>query len=554
MKKNILTTLILLFSFQLIFSQEKLTENQKLTSLCKFWGFLKYYHPNVAKGTINWDKELIEKIKELKEVNTKNELNKTYLNWLNKLGDFPKCETCELKTDIEYFDKNFDLNWTDNKSTFSEELIEKLNYIEQNRNQGINHYVKLDENFKIQIQNEQEYSISFPEKEYRLLELFKYWNIIEYFFPYKYQTDQNWNDVLEEMIPKFFNSTDITTYHLSILELVTKIDDSHAKFKSSEILKNFGVLKIPIQCELLENKLIIARILNQDIAEKENIKVGDIIEEINGKTIEEIITELSKYIPASNKSVKIRNLIRDNYFIRGTKNSLQLKINRDGNIFEKQINLYSFNEINYDYKKNINSESKKWEILEGNIGFVNIGLLTKEDVETMFAEFKDTKAIIFDYRHYPKRTGHKINDFIASKPTVFWSKISQDLSYPGKFIWKRNLKSGKFNEANYKEKILILVNENSQSQSEFATMILQSNPNVKTIGSQTSGADGDICKIKIAGIETVFSGLGVFYPDDTETQRKGVKIDIEVKPTINGLKENKDEVLERAIEYINSGK
>ena len=329
MKKNILTTLILLFSFQLIFSQEKLTENQKLTSLCKVWGFLKYYHPNVAKGTINWDKELIEKIKELKEVNTKNELNKTYLNWLNKLGDFPKCETCELKTDIEYFDKNFDLNWTDNKSTFSEELIEKLNYIEQNRNQGINHYVKLDENFKIQIQNEQEYSISFPEKEYRLLELFKYWNIIEYFFPYKYQTDQNWNDVLEEMIPKFFNSTDITTYHLSILELVTKIDDSHAKFKSSEILKNFGVLKIPIQCELLENKLIIARILNQDIAEKENIKVGDIIEEINGKTIEEIITELSKYIPASNKSVKIRNLIRDNYFIRGTKNSLQLKINRN---------------------------------------------------------------------------------------------------------------------------------------------------------------------------------------------------------------------------------
>ena len=53
---------------------------------------------------------------------------------------------------------------------------------------------------------------------------------------------------------------------------------------------------------------------------------------------------------------------------------------------------------------------------------------------------------------------------------------------------------------------------------------------------------------------TTFSGLGVFYPDETETQRKGIKIDIEVKPTINGLKENKDEVLERAIEYINSGK
>ena len=550
MRRNLSIIFILIFNLQFLFSQEKLTEHQKFTSFCKIWGFLKYYHPNIAIGTINWDNQLVEKIKDLEEIKNKNELNIMYLNWLNNLGDFPKCETCGLKTKIEYFEKNFDLSWTDNKNIFSDELIEKLNYIEQNRNQETNHYVKLDENFKIQIQNEQDYSISFPDKEYRLLELFKYWNIIEYFFPYKYQTDQNWNEVLIEMIPKFINSKDITTYHLSILELVTKIDDSHARFTSSEVLKIFGNLKIPIKCEFIENKLIISKILNEDIAKKENIKIGDIIEQINGKTIEEIITELSIFIPASNNSGKIRNILRGNYLIRGNKNSLQLKINRDGTIFEKQINLYSFKEINYDYEKNLNSETKKWKMLDGNIGFVNIGILTKEDVGTMFAELKDTKAIIFDYRYYPKGTGHKINGYIASKPTIFWSKIGQDLSYPGKYIWRRNLESGNFNESSYKGKIAILVNENTQSQSEFATMILQSNPNVKTIGSQTSGADGDICKFKIAGIETVISGLGVFYPDETETQRKGIKIDIEVKRSIKGMKENKDEVLERALEFI----
>jgi C-terminal processing protease CtpA/Prc len=38
------------------------------------------------------------------------------------------------------------------------------------------------------------------------------------------------------------------------------------------------------------------------------------------------------------------------------------------------------------------------------------------------------------------------------------------------------------------------------------------------------------------------------YPDKTETQRKGVKIDIEIKPTIEGLKQGRDEILEKAIE------
>lgn len=551
MKKIILALLFILLNFQFTFSQESLTENQKLTSLCKVWGFLKYYHPNVAKGTINWDSELVEKIRELKEVNTKNELNKTYLNWLNKLGDFPKCETCELKKEIEYFDKNFDLSWTDDESIFSEILIEKLNYIEKNRNQGTNHYVKLDENFKIQIQNEQEYSIQFPEKEYRLLELFKYWNIIEYFFPYKYQTDQKWNEVLTEMIPKFINSKNTIEYQLSILELITKIDDSHGYLKSGITYNSFGKNRAPIKYQYCEGKLLVTNYINKEFAEKDDIRVGDIILKINGKKIDEYIANFSKHNPASNKVIKIRNTQRQNVFLRSNEKILNLTIERDSTIIEKKCTLYDKDDLKFTQEK---ETGVKWQLLEGNIGFVNLGLLEKEDIETLFTEFKNTKSIIFDNRHYPKGTGHKLNEYIASKPTIFWSKIGQDLSYPGKFIWKRNLKSGKFNETNYKGQIIILVNENSQSHSEFVTMILQSNPNVKTIGSQTSGADGDICKFKIAGLETAFSGLGVFYPDETETQRKGIKIDIEVKPTIKGLKENKDEILERAIEFINNGK
>lgn len=49
----------------------------------------------------------------------------------------------------------------------------------------------------------------------------------------------------------------------------------------------------------------------------------------------------------------------------------------------------------------------------------------------------------------------------------------------------------------------------------------------------------------------MISGIGVYYPDGTETQRIGIVPDITVKPTIKGIKEGKDELLEKAIEIIN---
>lgn len=46
------------------------------------------------------------------------------------------------------------------------------------------------------------------------------------------------------------------------------------------------------------------------------------------------------------------------------------------------------------------------------------------------------------------------------------------------------------------------------------------------------------------------TGLGVYYPDKSETQRVGLKPDIYVKPTIQGIREGRDELVEKAVELI----
>lgn len=86
-------------------------------------------------------------------------------------------------------------------------------------------------------------------------------------------------------------------------------------------------------------------------------------------------------------------------------------------------------------------------------------------------------------------------------------------------------------------------------------MAFQSSPNVTVIGRTTAGADGNVSRITLpGGISTLIFGMGVLYPDGTETQRKGVRIDYEIKPTIKGIKDGRDELLEKAIEIINGYK
>jgi hypothetical protein len=48
---------------------------------------------------------------------------------------------------------------------------------------------------------------------------------------------------------------------------------------------------------------------------------------------------------------------------------------------------------------------------------------------------------------------------------------------------------------------------------------------------------------------TRFTGCGVYFSDQRQTQRIGIIPDLEAKPTIIGIQQGKDEVLDRALQF-----
>ena len=70
------------------------------------------------------------------------------------------------------------------------------------------------------------------------------------------------------------------------------------------------------------------------------------------------------------------------------------------------------------------------------------------------------------------------------------------------------------------------------------------------IGSATCGANGDVTNFIVpGGIQIGFTGQSVRHNDGRQLQRVGLVPHVEVQPTIRGIREGRDEVLEKAIEY-----
>jgi C-terminal processing protease CtpA/Prc len=100
----------------------------------------------------------------------------------------------------------------------------------------------------------------------------------------------------------------------------------------------------------------------------------------------------------------------------------------------------------------------------------------------------------------------------------------------------------------YGGSIVILVDESSQSQAEYTAMAFRSAPNAHVVGSTTAGADGNVSPIVLpGGLRTLISGIGVFYPDRRPTQQLGIVPDLVVRPTIAGIRQGRDEVLEAGV-------
>lgn len=527
----------------------QLTINLEL--LGKIWGFLKYHHPAIAKGNYNWDYELFRILP--KYINQEDSLNRDMilLDWIDDLGKIKECKTCKETPEDAFLKPDF--NWINN-SNISSELKQKLHYIYKNRHQGEQYYIAMAPNVgNPEFINENPYAdMPYPDEGFRLLTLYKYWNMIHYFFPSKYLMNKNWTVVLKEYLPNFINAKNELEYELAVIQLIGDVQDTHANIwgGNNAIQEWRGKFYAPIHVRFIENKLVITDYYNPELKDDVGLQVGDVITKINGTSIEDIIKEKLPYYPASNYPTQLRDISQD--ILRSNSRTIQLSYIRDKSEITTELQLFSKKALNVYQWYPRNDFSKCYKLLDGNIGYITLKNIKKEDIEDIKKQFINTKGIIVDIRNYPSTfVVFTLGSYFVDTPTPFVKFTTGNTDNPGEFVFTKAIEIPN-DLTSYNGKVIVIVNEFTLSQAEYTTMALRAGNNTTVIGSTTAGADGNVSPIYLpGGLRTLISGIGVYYPDGTQTQRVGIVPDIEVKPSVDGIKAGRDELLEKAIQLIN---
>jgi C-terminal processing protease CtpA/Prc len=526
------------------------TRIENLKQLGLIWGFLKYYHPNIAKGEYNWDYELFRILPKVLDSNNSKNRDSVLIKWIDSFGEFSKGKETVIKSSELKIEP--DLVWINN-SNFSDELTTLLLKVKNANRKKEHYYIGLqpgagNPDFK----NENAYSsMKYPDAGFRLLTLYRYWNIIQYYFPYKNLIEEDWKNVLSEFIPKFLDAKDENTYTLTVLELIGRVHDTHANIWSGNqsLNSHFGHRYASVELTFVESKPVVTGFYDEKFGKETGLEIGDIISTINNKPVEEIVKESLKYAPASNHPTKLRDIATN--LLRTNDTIINIEFIRLEKRESKTLKTYSSKDINIYRKYQVTDTCFK--LINNDIAYINNGSLKREYVPNIWKELENTKGLIIDIRNYPSDFPiYDLSSYLMPKSTPFVKFTNGSIENPGLFTFTKSLNAGKKNKNYYKGKVVILINEISQSSAEFHTMAYRVNPNSTVIGSTTAGADGNVSQFYLpGGISTMISGIGVYYPDGKETQRIGIIPDIEFKPTIQGIKEGRDELLEKAIEIIN---
>ena len=510
---------------------------ERLYYTCKAWGHAKYYHSRIAAGKVGWDDVLLNALSGIKNAPDNQSFNDSLFVMLQQAGE---TEGSGIKPEIpDSLNNNKDLSWIYNP-IFSNEVSALLDTILQRFTPRPNAYVDTVAwgSLNFQIDNKYYYGPQYPDENKRILAVFRYWNIIHYFFPYKYIMDQDWNITLKQTIPAVVKASNALEYHLAMREFTAKINDSHAFFSSNTVSSWTGHRFAPFLASFIEGRVVITKV-HPSCSE---VFSGDIIKKIDDIDIDVLRDSLRKYAHGSNEITVEKNLI--SIILHGENINFSLTVlNETGE--------HTFNLKRGYYNSDLAQDNTPYwrKIIHNNcsFGIVHMGNLYDEHISEIIENFKQVDAIIFDIRNYPNGTFWTLVDYFFETSLHITNLSYPDINYPGRLFWYEDwIGVGTLNPV--QKKVIILFNERTLSQAEYTCIGLDQVPGSIKIGSTTAGGDGDISYIYLPGlIATMASFLGVYYPDYTPTQRVGIIPDYEVHPTIQGIREGRDEVLEFAL-------
>lgn len=388
----------------------------------------------------------------------------------------------------------------------------------------------------------------------RLLALYRVWNVIDLFYPYL-PLIGDWDAVLPEFIPRFVDATTAEAYAAAVLELGTRVPDGHTFINGHPgfaALRGGGPAFLAVELRWIEQQAVVTRI-DAPAATTAGLAVGDVVTAVDGEPTATRLERLLRYTSASTEATRYRNALGN--LLDGPAGEAVVTVARaKGVTRELRIARAAA------WTPPPPPTGSPYRLIGTDLGYVSLADLTPAQVGPMFEAFKATKGIVFDMRGYPQGTAWSIAPRINTRKAPYGAMFHRrfvDPSQGGQDVATLEFLQPIWPATDwiYQGQTVMLIDERTQSQAEHTGLFFEAASGTKFIGTPTAGANGDVTAMVLpGGIGWMFSGHDVRHADGRQLQRVGLQPDIRVAPTLAGIRAGKDEVLDRAVAYLRTGR
>jgi C-terminal processing protease CtpA/Prc len=269
---------------------------------------------------------------------------------------------------------------------------------------------------------------------------------------------------------------------------------------------------------------------------------GDVILKIAGKPVQDRINELSRYFTAPPIRALENQLGRSVLTVRGRDNT------------ERDIPAAG---DPADQKHAAHRSGDPIRATDEKIGYADLEQVEPNELDALFEKFRQTPSIIFDLRGYPRDTVLAIAARLGVRNQPVAAELQRNVVGIGSNDSHISFLQTEFrlpatSKPRYAGKTVALIDDASLSIAAEGAMCFKAANGTVLIGSTavpTFSGHSTVFDVP-GGAKIYFSGQSARWPDGAALQQGVVHPDVEVLPTIAGIREGRDEVLDKAIAYL----
>jgi len=363
------------------------------------------------------------------------------------------------------------------------------------------------------------------------------WNVLEHFWPYWDVVSVDWIAELDVALRDALDDRSMEDHVATLQRLSAAAPDGHARVGCPGMPRR---AKPPFRVEVIEGEVVVTASADPAIVR------GDVVVAVDRRPA---TAQLADDEALASGSSQWRRFVASERFATGTSGSkVPLRVRRRD--VEDDVTVVRADQaIEKAFHPAI-------EQLDGGIYYVDLTRTTMAAIDAVMERLAAAPGVVFDVRGHPNSTHPVLSHLLTrADDSKTWLAVPHvirpDHGSASMPSWTTSGWGLPVLQPHITGRVAFLTSAFTGSYGESIMGLVEHYHLGEIVGSATAGANGNFAQIsEPTGCFSVFTGLRVTKSDGSRFHLIGIQPTIPVSRTIAGVAAGRDEVLEKALDYV----